>query len=87
MPTQRYEVTQPHVNTLLAWVASGALAIPEIQRPFVRQATDVRDLLHEAEVDSVNFVTRGTAKSHEPSSQFRSRKLSQPHLASRPDRG
>ena len=45
MPTQRYGVTQPHVDALLAWVASGEIAIPEIQRPFVWQATGVRDLL------------------------------------------
>ena len=45
MPTQRYEVTQPHVDALLAWVASGEITIPEIQRPFVWRATDVRDLL------------------------------------------
>ncbi len=29
MPTQRYEVTQPHIDTLLAWVASGEIAFPE----------------------------------------------------------
>ena len=45
MPTQRYEVTQPHVDPLLAWVSSGEIAIPEIQRPFLWQPTDVRDLL------------------------------------------
>ena len=62
MPTQRYEVTQPHVDTLLAWVGSGEIAIPEIQRPFVWQATDVRDLLDEPEIGAVDFVTRGTAQ-------------------------
>ncbi|MBI4918060.1 MAG: DUF262 domain-containing protein, partial [Acidobacteria bacterium] len=45
MPTQRYEVTQPHIETLLAWINSGEIAVPEIQRPFVWQATDVRDFL------------------------------------------
>jgi len=45
MLTQRYEFTQPHVDTLLEWVTSGEIAIPEIQRPFVWPSTDVRDLL------------------------------------------
>ena len=39
MPTQRYEVTQPHVDTLLAWVASGEGAGPEIRRAVGSQAT------------------------------------------------
>src|SRR5512147_3183912 len=45
MPTQRYAVTQPHVETLFAWIKSGEIAIPEIQRPFVWPATKVRNLL------------------------------------------
>ena len=45
MPIQRYEVTQPHVDTLLAWVAGGKIAIPRIQRPVVWQATGVRSLM------------------------------------------
>ena len=43
MPTQRYEVTQPHADTLLAWGAGGEIAVPEIQRPFEWQATDAPD--------------------------------------------
>lgn len=45
MPTQRYSVTPHAVDTLLAWVRSGEIAIPEIQRPFVWSATQVRNLL------------------------------------------
>lgn len=36
----------PHpVETLLTWVKSGEIAIPEIQRPFVWEAAKVRNLL------------------------------------------
>ncbi|HEX9704728.1 MAG TPA: DUF262 domain-containing protein [Gemmatimonadales bacterium] len=36
----------PHpIDTLLTWVKSGEIAIPEIQRPFVWEATKVRNLL------------------------------------------
>jgi len=45
MSTQRYSVTPHPVETLLTWVKSGEIAIPEIQRPFVWQATKVRNLL------------------------------------------
>ncbi len=45
MSIQRYTVTQYPVKTLLNWVESGEVAIPEIQRPFVWDATRVRDLL------------------------------------------
>jgi len=45
MPTQRYAVTQPPIETLIAWVNSSEIAIPEIQRPFVWNATKVRNLL------------------------------------------
>jgi hypothetical protein len=43
--TQRYSVTPHPVETLLTWVKSGEIAIPEIQRPFVWDATKVRNLL------------------------------------------
>ncbi len=33
------------IETLLAWVTSGEIAIPEIQRPFVWDSTKVRDLM------------------------------------------
>lgn len=45
MPTQRYGVTQPPIETLFAWIKSGEIAIPEIQRPFVWSSTKVRNLL------------------------------------------
>ena len=44
-PTQRYSVTQPQIEALLTWIKSGEIAIPEIQRPFVWDASKVRDFL------------------------------------------
>jgi hypothetical protein len=44
MATQRYSVTPHPIDTLLTWVKSGEIAIPEIQRPFVWGATKVRNL-------------------------------------------
>src|SRR5215211_3489752 len=45
MASQRYTVTPHPIDTLLTWVKSGEIAIPEIQRPFVWEATKVRNLL------------------------------------------
>ena len=45
MSTQRYSVTPHPIETLLTWVKSGEIAIPEIQRPFLRNAAKVRNLL------------------------------------------
>jgi len=45
MSTQRYSVTPHPIETLLTWVKSGEIAIPEIQRPFVWEAVKVRNLL------------------------------------------
>lgn len=45
MATQRYSVTPHSIDTLLTWVKLGEIAIPEIQRPFVWEATKVRNLL------------------------------------------
>jgi len=42
---QKYSVNQHLIETLLSWVKSGEIAIPEIQRPFVWDAAQVRDLL------------------------------------------
>ena len=42
---QKYEVNQQLIQNLLSWVSSGSIAIPEIQRPFVWDATKVRDLM------------------------------------------
>lgn len=43
--TQKYSVSHHPVETILAWVKSGEVAIPEIQRPFVWDAIKVRDLI------------------------------------------
>jgi hypothetical protein len=45
MSTQRYSVTPHPIETLLTWVKSKEIAIPEIQRPFVWEASKVRNLL------------------------------------------
>ena len=45
MSIQRYSVNQHPIQTLLTWIESGEIAIPEIQRPFVWSATKVRDLI------------------------------------------
>jgi uncharacterized protein with ParB-like and HNH nuclease domain len=42
---QRYSVNQQLIETVLAWVNAGEIAIPEIQRPFVWDSSKVRDLL------------------------------------------
>ena len=45
MQTQKYSVNQHLIETLLVWVKSGEIAIPEIQRPFVWDGSKVRDLM------------------------------------------
>ncbi len=45
MATQRYSVTPHPIETILTWVKSGEIAIPEIQRPFVWDTSKVRNLL------------------------------------------
>lgn len=45
MSLQKYSVNQHPIQTLLSWINSGEIAIPEIQRPFVWNATKVRDLI------------------------------------------
>ena len=50
MTIQRYSVNQHPVQTLLTWIESDEIAIPEIQRPFVWNATKVRDF-----IDSLYF--------------------------------
>jgi len=42
---QKYAVNQHLLETLLTWVKSEEIAIPEIQRPFVWDSTKVRDLI------------------------------------------
>lgn len=41
MSSQKYSVNQHLIETLLSWVKSGEIAIPEIQRPFVWDASKV----------------------------------------------
>ncbi len=45
MPVQRYSVNQYPIQTLLTWIKSEQIAIPEIQRPFVWNAAKVRDFI------------------------------------------
>lgn len=45
MQTQKYNVSQHPIETILSWVKSAEIAIPEIQRPFVWKSSKVRDLL------------------------------------------
>lgn len=41
----QYDVNNSSIQTLLSWIRSGEVAIPEIQRPFVWDSTKVRDLI------------------------------------------
>jgi hypothetical protein len=45
MSIQKYSVNQHPVQTILSWIQSGEIAIPEIQRPFVWNSTKVRDFI------------------------------------------
>lgn len=45
MSTQKYTINQYTIDTILAWIKSDEIAIPEIQRPFVWKASKVRDLM------------------------------------------
>ena len=45
MVIQRYSVNQYPVETLLTWIKTDDIAIPEIQRPFVWNAAKVRDFI------------------------------------------
>ena len=45
MSSQKYSVNQPLIETLVTWVKSGEIAIPEIQRPLVWSSKKVRDLM------------------------------------------
>ena len=45
MSTQRYSVIPHPSETLLRWVKSGRIAIPEIRWPFRWEAAKVRNLL------------------------------------------
>jgi hypothetical protein len=43
--TEKYEVSTYSVETILGYIKSGEIAIPEIQRPFVWKPRQVRDLI------------------------------------------
>lgn len=45
MSEPRYQVVPRPISTILTWVKSKEIAIPEIQRPFVWDSSQVRDLL------------------------------------------
>ena len=45
MPIQRYAVNQIPVGTLLTWIKTQEIAIPEIQRPFIWSNSKVRDFI------------------------------------------
>jgi hypothetical protein len=65
MPTQRYEVTQPHGGTLLGWAASehiARVAGPGTGPTMAKRWTWYR---RDAIAEVVNFVTRGTGRSCE----------------------
>ena len=42
---EKYSVNQQSIETLLTWIKSREIAIPEIQRPFVWNSSKVRDLI------------------------------------------
>ena len=42
---QKYSVNQHLIETLLTWVKSGEIAIPEIQRPFVWDIYKVKEFV------------------------------------------
>ncbi|MCO6475969.1 MAG: DUF262 domain-containing protein [Phaeodactylibacter sp.] len=46
MLSQKYAVNQHLIESILTWVKSGEIAIPEIQRPFVWDTSKVRDLMY-----------------------------------------
>ena len=41
----KYEVNNSSIESILAWIKNGEIAIPEIQRPFVWDNSKVRDLI------------------------------------------
>lgn len=45
MAEDKYSVTQFSVSSILGYIESGDIAIPEIQRPFVWKSKNVRDLI------------------------------------------
>lgn len=42
---EKYSINNQTISILLSWIQSGVVAIPEIQRPFVWERSQVRDLI------------------------------------------
>ena len=45
MPNKRYNVNQQDIDTIITWIKSEEIAIPDIQRPFVWSTAKVRDFV------------------------------------------
>jgi len=45
METPKYSVSSQQLSTIIAWIKAGEIAVPEIQRPFVWDASKVRDFI------------------------------------------
>lgn len=45
MAVPKYSINSQSISVILGWIQSGEIAIPEIQRPFVWSASQVRNLL------------------------------------------
>lgn len=45
MADSKYDVQNSQIGTLLGWINSGEIGLPELQRPFVWPSTKVRDLI------------------------------------------
>ncbi len=50
MSTQRYSVTPHPIETLLTWVKSGEIALPEIQQPFVHETARIEGMVSKVDV-------------------------------------
>ena len=50
---QQYSVNQQLIDTVLAWIKAGEIAIPEIQRPFVWDSSKVRDVIDRLQMNCV----------------------------------
>lgn len=45
MDSNKYNLQNPAISSVLTWIREGDIAIPEIQRPFVWDSSKVRDLM------------------------------------------
>jgi uncharacterized protein with ParB-like and HNH nuclease domain len=55
MKAQKYSVNQHLIETVLSWVKSGEIAIPEIQRPFVWDSSKERRNLNASKIKNYYF--------------------------------